>query len=401
MRNRGKARGSIRRRRLEIKVEERAKELKKLDELKSEFISTVSHELRTPLSIIKEAISLILDKVPGEINEKQEKILVISRYNIDRLARIIDNLLDISKIEAGKVELKQSLIDIGGIARQIAGSFEAKIREKGLKLRLDIDPVLGKVYADTDRMAQALTNLIGNAVRFTQEGYIEVSCKDRKDVVMCAVSDTGLGIARDNIPKIFDKFQQFGRVAGAGEKGTGLGLSIAKSIIDMHNGSISVESEEGKGSKFTFLLPKYTEQSLFKEYARKAITRAKKDKSKLSIIAVSAKAVSGPGTGIWSKKSRDFIVECRRLIKNTLHKEGDDVAGSDGEIIVLLSDCGKENARKIRSRIEAVLDKSLAGQKLEGKLKIYYGHSTYPEDAKDEMELLERARAVLTLPVNA
>jgi len=230
----------------------------KLDEFKSDFISTVSHELRTPLSIIKEGISLVLDKIPGEINEKQVKILNISKYNTDRLARIIDDLLDISKIEAGKVRLKRSLINVSDVVRQAAGSFEFKIKEKGLEMRLDIDETIGTVWADTDRITQVLTNLIGNAVKFTNSGHIDISCKDEGDGVVCLVSDTGVGISKDDLPKVFNKFQQFGRTAGAGDKGTGLGLSIAKNIIDMHNGAIWVESEPGKGTKFTFKLHRYT-----------------------------------------------------------------------------------------------------------------------------------------------
>ncbi|MFA5255545.1 MAG: ATP-binding protein, partial [Candidatus Omnitrophota bacterium] len=247
-------------------LERTNRELMKLDQLKSEFISTVSHELRTPLSIIKEGISLVLDKIPGEINEKQFKILDISKYNIDRLARIIDSLLDISKMEAGKVELKRSLIKVSDVVRQTASSFEPKIEERGLELRLDIDDASGSVWADADRITQVLTNLIGNAVKFTSSGYISVSCKDKGDGVVCTVSDTGVGISKEDMPKVFNKFQQFGRTVGAGDKGTGLGLSIAKNIIDMHNGAIWVESEPGKGTRFAFKLHKYTPQSLFGEY---------------------------------------------------------------------------------------------------------------------------------------
>lgn len=157
-------------------LERTNRELMKLDQLKSDFISTVSHELRTPLSIIKEGISLVIDRIPGDINEKQQKILDISKFNIDRLARIIDSLLEISKIEAGKAELKRSLINISDIVNQVASSFEGKARDKGLKLQLDLDRMSASVYADPDKIIQVLTNLIGNAVKFTQSGYVKVSC---------------------------------------------------------------------------------------------------------------------------------------------------------------------------------------------------------------------------------
>jgi len=230
---------------------------KEIDRMKTEFISTVSHELRTPLSITKEGVSLVLDKIPGKINEKQEQILSTAKDNIDRLARIINNLLDISKIEAGKVELKRRVIDVVGLVNKIANSFEPKVKERGLKLKTKFPEGKIEIYADADKITQVFTNLIGNAMKFTEKGHMEISCVQKEKEVVCAVADTGVGLAKDDLPKVFNKFQQFGRIAGAGEKGTGLGLSIAKSIVEMHNGKISVNSKLGVGTKFTFTIPKY------------------------------------------------------------------------------------------------------------------------------------------------
>ncbi len=375
-------------------LERTNRELLKLDELKSDFISTISHELRTPLSIIKEGISLVLDKIPGEINEKQTKILDISKSNIDRLARIIDNLLDISKIEAGKVELKRSLVDISDIVKQAADSFSLKAKEKGLEMRLDIDKTSGRVWADTNRIIQVLTNLIGNAIKFTSSGHIDISCKDKGDGVVCSVSDTGVGISKDDITKIFDKFQQFGRTAGAGDKGTGLGLSIAKNIVEMHNGAIWVESEFGKGSKFAFKLHKYTPESLFKEYVSKAVKAAADKGTEMSIIAVNASLEDEDVSGVISKRFSDIIYGSVRLIKSTLRREGDDIINNGGEIIVILADCDKENAARVQYRFEEIVGKYLADQKVDGAIKVRYGYATYPDDAKDEPGLMEKTKAV-------
>lgn len=374
-------------------LEETNKELMKLGELKSEFISTVSHELRTPLSIIKEGISLILDKIPGEINEKQFKILDISKYNIDRLARIIDSLLDISKIEAGKVELKRGLINISDIVRQAAKSFEAKIKDKGLEMRLDIDDATGSVWADPDRITQVLVNLIGNAVKFTNAGHIDISCKDKGDGVVCSVSDTGVGISKSDMPKVFDKFQQFGRTPGAGEKGTGLGLSIAKHIIDMHNGTIWAESELGKGTKFIFKLHKYTAQSLFREYISKALQKAAAEAGKMSIVAINFKLSGDNVSQVLSARFNGIISEVARLIKSTLRREGDDVVNSGSDIMVIISDCDKENIIRVRYRLEEIVLRYLADQKTDGAIKVHYGFATYPDDAKDDIELIGKAKA--------
>lgn len=238
-------------------LEKKNRELLKLDTLKTEFVSVVSHELRTPLSIIKEGVSLVLDGVIGEINPTQNKILTTSRDNIDRLARIINSLLDISKIESGKVELKKKSVDLRALIKNVVSLFETKAREKGLEIKADLPPV-GELnlYIDEDRIIQAFTNLIGNSLKFTEKGHIGISLVDKGKEFEFTVSDTGIGISAEDLPKVFKKFMQFGRVAGNGEKGTGLGLSIAKGLIELHNGSIRVESESGKGSKFIFTLPK-------------------------------------------------------------------------------------------------------------------------------------------------
>ncbi len=239
-----------------LKVSEDITERKQLEKLKDEFVGNVSHELRTPLSIIKEAINLILDKLVGEINQKQENVLTTAKDNIDRLTRIINELLDISKIEAGKLQLKKDNVDIVSLIKKTVSSFEGRAKEKGLELKQDFSPAEIPLFIDADKLTEVFINLLGNAVKFTDKGCIEISVKDKGKEVECFVKDTGIGIAQENLPKVFDKFQQFGRVSGPGERGTGLGLSIVKGIIEMHNGNIRVESRFGEGTKFTFVLPK-------------------------------------------------------------------------------------------------------------------------------------------------
>ncbi|MDD5432514.1 MAG: HAMP domain-containing sensor histidine kinase [Candidatus Omnitrophica bacterium] len=232
-------------------------ELKKVDQLKTDFISVVSHELRTPLSIIKEGISLVSDGIPGKINKEQEEILETANSNIDRLARIIDNLLDIAKIESGKIVLRKELVNICALVERVVSSFKLNLIDKNLELRTNFPKKELIVYADAGRITQVVINLIGNALKFTQKGFIEVNIEEKEGVVEFSVIDSGQGIINDDLLKVFSKFQQFERSTGEGTKGTGLGLSIAKGLIEMHNGKIWAESEHGKGSKFTFSLPKY------------------------------------------------------------------------------------------------------------------------------------------------
>ena len=237
-------------------LEDKNKKLKELDHLKSEFISVVSHELRTPLSIIKDGISLVLDGITGEITPKQDKILQTSKDNVDRLARIINNLLDISKIESGKVELKRKLVDINALVRKVARDFDLKAKERGLDLKLNLPAAELNLLIDEDKIAEVFVNLLSNAFKFTQNGFVQIEIIDGGNEIQCVVSDSGLGIRPENLLKIFEKFTQFDRVDGPGEKGTGLGLSIVKGLVELHGGKIRVESQFGRGARFHFTLPK-------------------------------------------------------------------------------------------------------------------------------------------------
>jgi signal transduction histidine kinase len=236
-----------------------ALERKRLEQTKDEFVRTVSHELRTPMTIIREGVSQIQSELLGPISEQQKHVLNITLKGIDRLRRIIDNLLDIAKIEAGKLKLEKDKIDLVDLIKGVCVSFRTPIEKKGLELRSKVPDHEVYVSADRDKIIQVLTNLIGNAVKFTESGYIEVSLNEYEDFVECCVQDTGVGIQKENQLKVFDKFEQTSRQAGPGEKGTGLGLAISKNLIELHDGKIWVESEFGKGSKFIFTLSRLME----------------------------------------------------------------------------------------------------------------------------------------------
>jgi PAS domain S-box-containing protein len=237
-------------------LEKKNVKLREYDQKKSDFVSAVAHELRGPLATIRGGISLVLEGVHGEPNENQIKTLMISKNNIDRLVRIVNNLLDLSKIEAGKIELHREAMDICALAGQVARHNETALQQNGLVLKLELpaDPI--EILADADLLTQVFMNLIGNARKFTDAGFVEVGLKDLGNEVECWVKDTGIGIADDNLSKVFDKFQQVGAVDGHRERGTGLGLSISKGIVELHGGRIALESEPGRGTRFYFTLLK-------------------------------------------------------------------------------------------------------------------------------------------------
>ena len=205
---------------------------------------------------MREGVSLCLDGVAGELTDMQREFLTDTLENIDRLTRLVTDLLDISKIEAGKVTLRKSSIDVCEIAKRVKKSFEQKAREKNIKIELSLPESPIKLFADGDKVTQIFNNLVSNALRYTEKGKITITAKNKKEVVECCVSDTGVGIAKENIPKLFSKFEQFGRVEGPGYKGTGLGLAIVKGLVEKHGGKVWVKSELGKGSSFWFTLKK-------------------------------------------------------------------------------------------------------------------------------------------------
>jgi PAS domain S-box-containing protein len=231
--------------------------LKELDTMKSDFVSSVSHELRTPLTAIKGSVDNMLDGLTGALNEKQTRYLVRIKSNADRLSRLINDLLDLSRIEAGKIELKPLRVDLGRLASDIAETMRPIAAEK--LIDLDIASVAPGMtaWADRDKITQVLMNLIGNALKFTPpNGKVSVAVeRDGDNCVRVSVSDTGPGIARGEAAKIFDKFYQIANADKQKTRGTGLGLSISKSLVEMHGGKIWMDSEIGKGSTFCFTLP--------------------------------------------------------------------------------------------------------------------------------------------------
>ncbi|MBF0494882.1 MAG: HAMP domain-containing histidine kinase [Candidatus Omnitrophica bacterium] len=231
-------------------------EMKKLDQMKSDFISTVSHELRTPLSIAKEGVCLVLDKIAGDINVKQEELLNLANVNIDRLSKLINDLLSISDIETGKTKLEKGKVNIVTLLKNTCLYFKEKITDKGIKLCASLPGSAIELCVDEEKLTQAFRHLLENALKFTTEGKIEVVLEEKDKEVECVISDTGQGIKEEDIKEIFRKFQQFGRTPGAGEKGTGIGLCIAKELIELHGGTLILESRHGKGTKITVIIPK-------------------------------------------------------------------------------------------------------------------------------------------------
>ena len=268
--------------RLEAKVVERTRELSEanaalesshrklqaLDRLKSDFVSNVSHELRTPLTAIRMSVDNLLDGVAGEVGSTLERYLTKVKSNTDRLVRLITDLLDLSRIEAGRIDLSLTAIPVGEVMQDVTESLRPMAAGKGLELLVVSAAASTQAFADRDKFQQVLINLVENAVKFTPKGgrvtvsarvlgqpsIAEYAGQDRPCIEV-TVEDTGEGIPPEEIGAIFEKFHQLRRDGQAKAQGTGLGLAIAKSLIELQGGRIWVESQVGRGSRFIFTLP--------------------------------------------------------------------------------------------------------------------------------------------------
>jgi PAS domain S-box-containing protein len=231
--------------------------LKELDQMKSAFVSNVSHELRTPLTAIKASADNMLDRLLGDLNEKQVGYLTRIKSNTDRLARLINDLLDLSTIEAGKINLRLMNLPLVALVREATESLRPVATEKLIHLKVvSADP--GAIaWADRDKVIQVLMNLIGNALKFTPlRGKVTVAVTRNDPAWMqISVADSGPGIPVEEVNNVFGRFYQIDQAGKQKTQGTGLGLAISKALVEMHGGKIWVESELGKGSAFCFTLP--------------------------------------------------------------------------------------------------------------------------------------------------
>ncbi|HVB22254.1 MAG TPA: ATP-binding protein [Ktedonobacteraceae bacterium] len=241
---------------------------REVDRMKSEFVSLVSHELRTPLTSIKGYVDLLLDGDAGELTGEQQEYLGVVRDNAERLIALINDLLDVSRIESGKIELQRGPLDLACLIHRVAGSLQPSIAAKGQHLTLDLTgerelaprdrdgTPLPVVLADADRVTQILTNLLSNAYKYTPTGgSIAVRAYPQGDYVRVDVQDTGIGLSTEEQAQLFTRFFRARNRTTQEVGGTGLGLAIARSLVEMHGGKITVSSSPGLGSTFSFTLP--------------------------------------------------------------------------------------------------------------------------------------------------
>ena len=276
-------------------LEKANEELRKVDQIKSEFVSIASHELRTPLSAIKNSVQLILQGKTGEINENQKKFLSMADRNITRLTNILNDLLNLSKIESGKITMTFEELALKVPVELVLSSLQSQAQGKSLQLVMDLPEDLPTVLGDREKLEQVLTNLVGNAIKFTPEGgtiSVSAGLSDQdENLVAVSVRDTGIGIPEDQLKKVFEKFHQVEGSLHRSVTGTGLGLAITRGLIETHQGTIWAESELGKGSTFTFTLPlsgREKRDSRFRLTLDREFQRAQENNFHLTLFLIEA-----------------------------------------------------------------------------------------------------------------
>ncbi|HEX2211692.1 MAG TPA: HAMP domain-containing sensor histidine kinase [Longimicrobium sp.] len=232
-------------------------QLRELDRLKAEFVSVASHEIKTPLSVIRGYVTLLADGIYGEVNGQQQKTLEAVNAQTDRLARLVHRLLDVSRFEAGGARLELREIDLHAFFDELTSDFRVLAVQNGIDFPVRLAPDLPpRILGDEDRLSEVLGNLLSNAFKFTSSGgTIRVDARRHDGGVQVEVEDTGVGIPAEKLPRIFEKFYQVENDAQPRSVGSGLGLAIAREIVEAHGGTISADSQEGRGTRFRVFLP--------------------------------------------------------------------------------------------------------------------------------------------------
>jgi signal transduction histidine kinase len=232
-----------------------AARLREIDEMKEKFYATVSHELRSPLNAMREAVRLIEAKTSGPLTDKQQRLLDIFEKGTERLLRLVNDVLDLSRANTGMMPVERAWFVPETAVRHAIEELRPQAEQRGVALRVEADSGSERMLGDADRIVQVVVNLVGNSLRFTPPGgSVTVRLRHTDSEIQIEVEDTGIGIPAAFLPLVFDRFRQ----AHTGKGGTGLGLAIVKSLVEAHDGQVTVESEEGKGARFTVKLPRGT-----------------------------------------------------------------------------------------------------------------------------------------------
>ncbi len=364
-------------------------ERKRVEQLKDEFLSTVSHELRTPLTSIKGAVTLMLNKSLGAINAEQQDFLQTVSSDLDRLSDLINNLLDLSKMEAGKMRLARERATLPELIDQALRSSQALFGRRSIVRRFGSVP---PVYADRHRLLQVLGNLLSNAVKFTaDDGVITVELERSGDAVALTVADNGCGMPQDGLGKLFQKFEQLRAPQTDRPRGTGLGLAICREIMELHGGRIYAESDLGHGSRFTCVLPVYDATPILIELLEETRDAVGAAHGEFGLVVVD---ITGLLPGAASNGNRDhdrLLASCQTFV--TKHVARDDrILVMEPSWVMVVAVADRAGLEAMRQRLQK-LGSEWAAQEAHGAERgLIVATSMYPHDGTHAAALLQAAR---------
>jgi signal transduction histidine kinase len=376
-----------------MELEKLNEELKRLDQLKSTFISSVSHELRTPLTVIKEFISLMLEGHVGALTDDQREYLGIANRNIIRLTNLIETLLDFSRIESGKgLKLRFEPIRLMEVVEDAVMTFSQQLEEKRITLENRLDPDIPLVLIDRNRLVEVFLNLIGNGIKFTPPGgRITIDSRgltEKRDYLKIVVTDTGVGISPEDLPKVFDRFYQGRRTQIGLVTGTGLGLAIAKEIIEAHQGSIYAESKFESGASFIFHIPIFRVDTIYNLLLNPMLEEAEKDKIPFSVIRVEFWDQRTKRESTLSHESWEGVMYALQKMVRSV----DTVIPFQHSAVYIFSFTDKKMAKEIGERVQVKLTQ---GNYVPKGIDVQSRTYSFPKEVRTKEEFLKGCRLFL------
>jgi signal transduction histidine kinase len=375
-----------------VELEIANEELRRLDQLKTSFVSNVSDELQTPMTVIKEFVSLMLKGQVGALTEDQREYLGIAHKNILRMTNLVEKLLDFSRIEAGKgLKLRFKPTRLTEVIEDAIMALSQQADEKKITVENRFDADTPPVLIDRSRLMEVFVNLIGNGIKFTPPGgKVIVDSKgltEDRGALKVVVSDTGVGIAQEDLPRIFERFYQGQRTPEGGVKGTGMGLSISKEIIDGHQGVIQAESREG-GASFVFTLPLYGGNAIFDLVINPMIDEAERDSMPLSVIQMEFWNQQTKREAVFASEPWEGLVAA----VHNMVRSVDTVVPFHKNKVYVFTFNEKKLAKEIGKRVQGKL---LYGSYLPKKTDVQFKTFSHPQEAPTKEDFLKGCRQLL------
>jgi PAS domain S-box-containing protein len=383
---------------------EAAEKLTRLDQMKSEFISVASHELRTPMAAIKNAVDIILKKRAGDITEAQEKFLSMADRNVNRLTELVNSILDISRLESGKMELNLVKADVGGIVDRVIDTLAPLADGKAIAIERRIEEGLPQVYLDPSKIEQVLINLVGNAMKFTPaQGTIRIAVRVLRNPVggvgteerlEISVKDDGIGISTANVKHIFDKFFQVEGTLAGRQPGTGLGLAIARGLIEQHGGELKCASTEGEGTVFTMIIPIRSREDVFSSDLERELAKVLPQHERVTLLIIGVNECRFIQEAC--ERDREKLMLAIMSAVTSVKLRPSDVvklSSQTGEIVMILAGTGSKGGAIVRDKIIEKLPTVFAthcGDLVD--LSYSCRMANYPLDARSARDLVETAR---------